>query len=154
MKAEIFPKNGDFFKFVRITEAWKSECLGDEFGVVPSGEIMLNRLYQLVHSDKGDVLVLEKDNEVVGLLGLIKFQSPLSEQYMVGEQYWYILPEHRGNGMKLIFKAEEWTKDNECTHLILSASMIASKLFDKVCSIYERIGMKKFETSYIKKVGG
>ena len=55
--------------------------------------------------------------------------------------------------MRLFRTAKKWAADNGCQYFMANASNLASDLHDKVCSIYEGIGMKKFETSYIKRIG-
>jgi GNAT superfamily N-acetyltransferase len=154
MKTRIFRKDESILKLKDVTESWLNECNVNDFGIRFNLGSFYDDLHKLVNGCTSDLLILETDDgEIAGIMGLTFFKSPLGVQYMANEHYWYILPQYRGNGLKLIAMAREWAKKMKCNHLILNASMMASDVHDKVCGIYERIGMKKFETTYIERVG-
>ena len=135
-----------------IISCWHKECNGDDVGIDMSKQFFLDSLQELIDSDTDELLVLE-DEEPIGLLGLTTFKSPLGNQIIANEHYWYVVPHRRGLGsLKLIKEAEKWARERGCSHLIMSASNLASDLHDTVCSIYERLGMTKFETSYIRSI--
>ena len=45
-----------------------------------------------------------------------------------------------------------WAKENGCSHIIMTASNLASEMYDKVCNLYQRMGMELFETSFIQEI--
>ena len=154
MKTRIFTKNESILNLTVIIKSWINECKVNDFGMRLDLEEIFIDFHSLIHAGHKDLLILENDEgKIVGMMGLIFFKSPIGLQWFANEHYWYILPEYRGNGMKLIKQAREWAKKNKCSHLILNASMMASDVHNKVCSIYEKIGMKKFETNYIERIG-
>ena len=135
-----------------IASCWFEECNGETVGVNVSKQIFLESLQELIDGDTDELLVLE-DEEPIGLLGLTTFKSPLGNQIVANEHYWYVVPHRRGlASLRLIKEAEKWARERGCSHLIMSASNLASDLHDSVCSIYERLGMTKFETSYIRSI--
>lgn len=150
----IFQKDDDMTLLAPVIKSWINEGRVNEFGFDLNIPSALDDLQSLIKLDSKDLLVLEYSNKIVGFMGILFFKSPLGVQWIANEHYWYILPEYRGHGLKLINAARRWAKDKKCSHLILNASNLASELHDKVISIYEKIGMKKFETSYIEQIEG
>lgn len=114
----------------------------------------LERLSELITRDDADLLILlNTGGDVVGYMGVEYFFSPLDNEKVANEHHWYVLEDYRGVGsIRLIHAAEKWAKKHHCTHIIMTASNLASNLHDKVCEFYEKMGMKKFETSYIQEI--
>lgn len=132
---------------------WKAFCSCDQFGLEVDVNEFLAGLMDLVDGDKSDLLLLMDNDEIVGLLGLTQFQSPFGKEQVASEHYMFIKQGHSITGSKrLIEAAEEWAKSKGCSHLIMNASNAASDLHDKVCKFYERLGLSKFETSFIKEI--
>ena len=46
----------------------------------------------------------------------------------------------------------KFAKENKCSHIMMNASKMISDKHDLVCKFYEKIGMKKFETCYLKEI--
>ena len=96
--------------------------------------------------------IVNKDN-IVGVMGIVIFKSPIGTEMMATEHFLYVLGRHRGLGsIKLIRYAKKWAKEKGCSHIIFNASKMASDLHDNVCKLYERLGMKHFETVYIQDI--
>jgi GNAT superfamily N-acetyltransferase len=106
----------------------------------------------LIAGEDSDVLVLMDGDEPVGLLGIFATNSFLGRQLMALEKYWYVMRSKRLAGYMLINAAQEWAKEHRCSHLIMSASRLASGMHDKVCKFYRSRGFKDFETSFIIEV--
>jgi len=153
MKVRIFKKDESILKLSTLIGSWMTECKMKEFGVHLNLVEFFEDFKSLIALDNKDLMVLEVDNKIVGLMGLIFFKSPTGLQYFTQDRHWYIMPEYRGNGLKMIAMAEEWAKDKKCSHLLLSVNMMASNMHDRTCKVYEKKGMQKFEITYIKKVG-
>ena len=132
---------------------WKETCDCKEFGIETDVDVFLAGLMDLVDGSNTDLLLLERDNEIVGLMGITLFKSPVSSDTIANEHFWYVKQEHRGKGsLMLLARAKAWAKIKGCSYLIMNASNAASDMHDKVCRFYERAGLKKFETSYIKEI--
>jgi len=122
-------------------------------GIDLDEDTYLADLQRLVDEPDSDLFVLWDDDVPVGYMGLRVFDSPLGRQMVASEHYWYVISEKRGmSALKFLPLAERWAKEKGCSHLQMSASMLASDLHDRTCKLYERFGMEKFETVFIKEV--
>jgi GNAT superfamily N-acetyltransferase len=136
-----------------ITLEWEKTSNGEEWNVDTVSEDTIQELYRLVAGQRTDLLVLMDHNVPKGFIGMVQLESPVSQQKFANEHFWYVMEEARGIGsMRLVKHAEAWAKEKGCSHLIMTASTLASDLHDRICRLYVRRGMDKFETSYIKEV--
>ena len=137
-----------------VANEWIEQNNTDDFGVTTDREDIFAGLISMITSGDSDLLLLEHEDKFIGCLGITKFKSPLHNQLIANEHYFYIVKEYRKGfgGSLLLGGAKRWAKDNGCSHLIMNASNIASDLHDIVCKFYESMGMKKFETSYISQI--
>ena len=144
----------DFNKAHAIALQWKQTCNSEAMGIKIIDEVYLADLLNLIKDDDKDLLLLVDDeNNAIGYMGIFFFDCPLGGQRMANEHYWFIDEKQRGRGaMHLVKAAGQWAKEKGCSHLIMNASTLASDLHDKVCRFYERVGMTKIETSYIKEI--
>ena len=150
MKAVKAQNKQDIERLKPVAFQWKESCNGEDFGIELVPEKHFSDLAGLIERDDADLFLLVNEDEVVGYMGVTAFSSPLGNQKVGQEHYWFVSGENRGRGsMLLIRAAKDWAKEKGCTHFIMTASNLASNLHDKVCRFYERIGFKKFETSFI-----
>lgn len=98
----------------------------------------------LISGERGTVFVAEHDDVVVGMIGLLLFENPLSGEPTVSELFWWVDPEARGHadGLGLLKRAEQWAGDvgAEKVHMIAPTPALGH--------IYERLGYQVLETSY------
>ena len=150
MKVEIF--QGDVEELRPIIESWRTTC-DNRFGFDLDVEGFENDLILMMESDHADLLVLKsKGDRLLGFMGLLSIKCSLEDSFSATEHYWYILPEHRGQGIKMIGAAQAWARDKGCKRLMMNASRLAGRGHDKVCRLYERLGFDHFETVYIKEL--
>ena len=145
--------NTDEMKHVFLE--WKETRNANHLGLTIDTDIYLKKLAELIDRDDAALfLLLNLENKAIGYMAVESFYSPLDNQKIATEHYWYMLEKCRGGigAMRLLTAVQEWAKENGCSHLIMNASNLASGLHDKVCKFYEKIGMTKFETSYIKEI--
>ncbi len=147
-----FRKDEDVERLLPIIKAWLEECQVNDFGIEVEMTEYLDEVHRLINLDDCDLLIMELDGEIIGLMGVTSFKSPLGKQKIASAHYWYTLPSHRGKGISFIREARKWARERGCTHIIFNASNMASELHDKVCQIYNLSGMKKFETTYIERL--
>jgi len=134
-----------------LLEEWVEESNDDVFG------IDCNPCHTERHLKAGDqtVFVMIKDEKPVGLIGVQLLNNPIGMGIMANEHLWYVSKVCRGIGsVRFLKHAMAWAKEKGCSHFMATASMLASDLHDSVCDLYESIGMKKFETTYISRLGG
>jgi RimJ/RimL family protein N-acetyltransferase len=90
----------------------------------------------------GCLVVSERAGRVVGMLGYVIFPHFLSGELVSGEVFWWVEPEERGEGLKLLRAAEECSRRNGAKFM----QMIAPN--DRVGAFYERLGYRRVETSF------
>jgi len=135
-----------------IAKSFREHC-NNGFDICTDPELLVKDLTGLIDNDSAALFVLRNDIQVVGIMGMTVFKNPFGWEKIGNEHYWFVLPEYRGHSMKLFRAAKKWAKHMGCTFFMCNASNLASDMHDKICLIYEKMGMKKFETSYIKKIG-
>jgi len=137
-----------------LIQRWHKETNGKDFDLDICLEDAYADFQALINRKDCNLFVLVKDRPV-GFIGVVSFKSPIGRYKMANEHYFYVLPENRGIGsIRLIKAVFDWAKEQRCSHVLMNASMLASNLHDQVCEIYECMGMKKFETTHILKIGG
>ena len=139
-----------------LTENWEKEANLQDFGFILShNEFVSGIINFYFNKDTGIIFLIngEDENSIIGFMGLQKVKSPTNYEFIANEHYLYILPQYRGKYLlKMINKAEEWAKKNDCKYFMINASLIASDKHDKICKLCEHLKMKKLETVYIKKL--
>jgi len=150
---EVIEFTGSAVEFYEIAVSWKKEANGDTFGIQIDVPSFLVEIQRMVNSPMAGVLAMTDEDRIIGFMGLQIFRSPLGEQMMANEHFWYVLPDDRGLGsMRLMKAAKQWAKDHGCSHLLLNASALAGDKCDKVAQLYEKMKMKLFEHTYIAEV--
>lgn len=90
----------------------------------------------------GCLLVSERDGELVGMLGFVVYPHFISGETTAGEVFWWVEPEHRGEGVKLLREAER------CARTAGAAKMQMIAPTDRVATLYQRLGYEFVEASY------
>ena len=98
----------------------------------------------------GVIFVIEKNEEVVGCLGALKYSDPNNGKIMATEMFWFVLPEHRGKGTLLLDAFEIWAHREGCQSLIMV--YLTDSMPEKVKNIYENRGFRPMEVHYVKEV--
>lgn len=90
---------------------------------------------------KGLVLVAD-ENGVVGMIGFLAYEHPLSGEKVASELFWWVDPEHRGHGKELMRAAEEAARHAGARKM----QMIAPT--EGVEVLYRRMGYTRLEAAY------
>ncbi|MDQ3170236.1 MAG: GNAT family N-acetyltransferase [Acidobacteriota bacterium] len=102
----------------------------------------------LIEHPHGCVLVAENEaHALVGMLGAIVYAHHISGESVCGEVFWWVEPEHRGVGVRLLRAIETWATGKGA----LKMQMIAPT--PDVCVLYERLGYAPVETAYQRTLG-
>ena len=101
---------------------------------------------ELVSAAARTILVLERDGRLIGMLGLLAFTHPVSGEPVVSEVFWWVDPEARGDGLRLLTAAEHWTVDQGAVLLQMIAPTPA------VERLYTRRGYVPVERLYQRRV--
>jgi GNAT superfamily N-acetyltransferase len=92
--------------------------------------------------ERNGVVVSERAGQVVGMLGYLLYPHFLSGEMVAGEVFWWVEPEHRGEGVKLLRDAERRAKLAGAVRM----QMIAPT--DKAAALYRRFGYEFVEAAY------
>jgi GNAT superfamily N-acetyltransferase len=107
---------------------------------------MTRTLELLLTSDDGGLFVSEQDGAVTGMIGLLAFEHPITGERAAQELFWWVEPESRGHGVRLLKRGEEWAATVGAQHLHMIAPTPA------VGQLYERLGYGYLESAYQKAI--
>jgi GNAT superfamily N-acetyltransferase len=96
----------------------------------------------LLQGDVGTIFVAEREGALVGMIGLMAFMHPIGGEPTVTEVFWWMEPEHRGGGVRLLKRAEQWAREMGAVKLFMIAPT------PDVGQLYERLGYESLETTY------
>ena len=91
---------------------------------------------------QGGVLVEESDTNLFGMIGFYVYPHFLSGELTAGEVFWWVEPEHRGNGLRLLRETENRARTAGAKRL----QMIAPN--ERVGALYKRLGYEFVESTY------
>lgn len=100
----------------------------------------------MLASEAARIFVVEKDDQVTGMLGVMVYRHHMSDELIASEVFWWLDPSHRGYGIWLLKRAEKWAQAQGAVRMQMMHP--ASK--PRVGDIYERIGYQRVEISYQK----
>lgn len=100
----------------------------------------------LIANDEAVMLVAEREGAVIGMLALLLYPHPMSGERVASEIVWWVEPEHRGSGLRLLRAAERWA----CEHGAAVLHMIAPN--DRIGALYQRLGYVPVETAWQRRI--
>jgi GNAT superfamily N-acetyltransferase len=92
------------------------------------------------------LLLSERQGEICGMFGYFVYPHFMSGEVVAGEVFWWVEPEHRGEGVKLLKEAEKRAKSSGAKRM----QMIAPD--DRIGMLYKRLGYEFVESSYQKTI--
>jgi len=93
-------------------------------------------------TESGGLLVAERNGALVGMLGYVIFPHFISGEVTCNEAFWWVEPEHRGEGVRLLREAEKCARASGARVM----AMIAPNA--RVANIYRRMGYEFVEAAY------
>lgn len=112
----------------------------------PSAEAMRKFSLGLMLSPNAEIFIAESHNEPIGMIGLMRYEHPMSGEVTVSEVMWWMDPAHRGAGMRLFRLGEAWAKDRGAAVI----QMIAPS--PEVERFYGRVGYEPVERTYQRRI--
>jgi len=100
----------------------------------------------LIDRPGGVVLVADRAGTLCGLLGLLVYPHYLSGEMVGGELFWWVNPEARGIGLRLLRHAEMFAR----AHGAAAIQMIAPT--PEVEALYTRLGYQPVERLYQRRL--
>jgi GNAT superfamily N-acetyltransferase len=104
-------------------------------------ERLLDTVINVATNPDGVIFVSGKD-AVTGMIAMLAYDHPFSGERTAFEVVWWVDPEARGDGIRLLRAAESWAKEQGATKM----QMVAPN--QRVGALYERLGYAPIETSY------
>ena len=111
-------------------------------------EYTTKKYTELMNNGSGIMFVIEKDGKIVGGIGGLIGPDLHSPRMIAVETFWFVLPEYRGKGFKLLNEFEKWADEKKAdavamVHLVDCHPDILEK-------IYKRKGYQLIENHYLK----
>jgi GNAT superfamily N-acetyltransferase len=131
----------DTARIVEMGERFASETEYREF-ITVDPERVREVVSNLVESENGVIFVSGSDATLTGMIGLVIYDHVWSGEATAFEVVWWVEPEARGDGVRLLRAAEKWARSKG----IEKMQMVAPNR--KVGILYERCGYVPVETSY------
>lgn len=109
------------------------------------------KIYQkMIREKRAAMFILWSDeDEMIGGLGCIIGPDIHYPRTIAVETYWFVKPEHRGGGIKLLEHFENWGK-GKCDYVAMIH--LADSMPDSLEHLYLRRGYKLTEKHYMKEV--
>jgi GNAT superfamily N-acetyltransferase len=105
----------------------------------------------LIESGAGAIFAIRgADGRVVGALGALIYPDLNDGALVATEAFWYVLPEHRGSGLRLLQTFETWAQARGARRLIMVH--LSGLMPDKLETFYQRRGYRAIEKHYLKEV--
>ena len=114
--------------------------------LIPDPDAMTALARSFLNEPDRALLVAERDGQVIGMIGLMVYRHPMSGQRAANEIVWWVNPEQRGCGVRLLRAAEAWAKDRGATVI----QMIAPSPDVEV--LYERLLYRPVERTYQRRL--
>jgi GNAT superfamily N-acetyltransferase len=92
------------------------------------------------------LLLAERSERLIGMLGFVVYPHFISGEITAGEIFWWVEPEFRGEGLRLLREAEKCARQAGATRM----QMIAPN--DRVAHVYRRVGYEFVESTYQKEL--
>lgn len=139
--------------FREVGEAWLAEAKYEEYGFKVTVDGIIADSKEWLASGLGAVIALvHEEKGYVGFMTVYCCEKFLGNDPIAFEKYWYVMPQYRIGAIRMLNEAKKWAKQQGATHIVLSASAMASGMYDKLCELYERLGMQVFEKSYVCRI--
>jgi GNAT superfamily N-acetyltransferase len=111
---------------------------------IATNPAQLDHLARWLIDGAGVIFVSERTGAVTGMLGAVIFPHPMSGQRTASEMFWWVEPDSRGEGIKLLKRMEQWAQAEGAERILMIAPTLA------VGHLYNRLGYTAIETSYVR----
>lgn len=124
-----------------------------EEGKIPGNynpDIFTNNWKALVDMKMGIILGLFIDGVARGFLGMIVMDDINDGNKTCQEAFWYVHPDHRGSGLRLLLAAEKMAKELSCKKMTMVH--LLNPAGEKLSRIFTRMGYRPIETHYVREL--
>ena len=110
-------------------------------------EIFCANWKSYIESGNAVVIAAFDGTVITGALGAILCPDMFNGDTVAVESFWYVLKKYRGNGMRLLFKFEDWAKERAARIAMIHLEHLHPTELRK---LYERLGYRHVESHYVK----
>lgn len=138
-----YAKPEDLLQCARLGELFYRE------GALPGNlvpSIFMGNWKTLIESGTGRILGAWRGAEFLGALGVLVYPDINDGEIVAQEAFWYVHPNHRGIGMKLLDQSIEDLRREGVKRMTMVH--LESLMPDRLKSLYERLGFRPVESHY------
>lgn len=108
------------------------------------------RYVPMVKSGKCAIFMLKDGMKVCGAIGGIKAEDLHCGEMVAVETFWFVSPDYRGQGLRLLELFEEWAKEEGCKKVAMIH--LEDSMPDALKRLYGRRGYRLIESHYVREV--
>tara|TARA_B110000305_G_scaffold47223_1_gene50413 strand:+ start:646 stop:1110 length:465 start_codon:yes stop_codon:yes gene_type:complete len=135
----------EFYKMMPYKQLIKETKEGQE-----ASDLWIENWFFTIESGNGKILALKKDDKFIGAIGLILSPSLEDGVMTCMEAFWYVDENHRGQGLKLLLKAQKLAKEMGAKRMMMM--YLENSMPEKVKNVYEKMGYQLVQTTYFKEL--
>lgn len=105
-------------------------------------------MQRLIDGDESALFVVDSEEGVIGMLGVLIFVQPFSGELVASELFWWLDPTHRGHGVWLLRRGESWAKQRGAQRMTMMAPIDKPR----VAEIYQAVGYTEIERVYSRNL--
>lgn len=110
--------------------------------------VFVTKWTTLIENGLGFILGLEENGEALGALGAVVFPDINNDDLTVSEAFWFVHPDKRGAGVRLLQAFEDKARKLSAKKLIMCHLLALHP--EKLSELYQRRGFTPVEVHYLK----
>jgi len=144
----------DFERFRPLMDEWIAEMNPDGLKFDPIPEKLIETFVTMASNPASTTLVLLKDDELIGVLGLIRHGWGMCKTANYASEYlWYVKKKSPGAASALVDAAKKWAAENGCDYLIFAINRLSTERADKGNEFLTAAGFRPLYRLYLTEVG-
>lgn len=132
-------------QIMQLIKEFYAEVL-DPFGFHYNEE-KLSKDFDMCINNPNIIALVSENDRIEGFIAVIKAVRPFMGDYSAQELVWYVRERKRRDGIRLLWEIEKRCAEAGCTNIIM-IGMVDTKAEE----IYEKLGYRRLETNFIKKL--
>ena len=137
---------GEFYLAARVAKGFEKCSKHVKIDV----EYLTKRYKSLSQAGVGAVFVLKNQERIVGVFSCLKAADIFTGDALAIETGWFVLPEFRGAGLKLLTAFDAWAKEQGCKRKALIH--MEDSFPEALKKLYVRKGYSLVESHYVAEV--
>lgn len=112
-------------------------------------DVYIKTWSSIIASNRGTILIDVEGDKIIGAIAGVLSPNMFTGDMMAIECFWFVFPEHRGHGIRLLKAYEYWAASRD----VKLVCMVHLKGLqpESLKALYERMGYHEIETNYLKE---